>query len=202
MKQFYEGTDGKTKQISSQKQRQMYENQIQYFEIELKAIGENKDSNFLIIVRDLTSVIRSQQKLSDKMYQDAIESNYSHEQMTPLNCILANSKIVLKRFRENFELLEEYYKVIQDPEGAKKMKIRGDETLKILRAIEQSGQAMWFYNQNQIQRMKIRKDEFISKSTFARSPDQHIQKVVHPFEPQINSREIKIYFARKRELKF
>jgi hypothetical protein len=56
--------------------------------------------------------------------------------MTPLNCILANSKIVLKRFKENFELLEEYYKVIQDPEGAKKMKIRGDETLKILRAIE------------------------------------------------------------------
>lgn len=34
---------------------------------------------YLIMVRDLTSVIKSQQKLSDKMYQDAIESNYSHE---------------------------------------------------------------------------------------------------------------------------
>jgi hypothetical protein len=29
--------------------------------------------------------------MSNKAYQDAIENNYSHEQMTPLNSILANS---------------------------------------------------------------------------------------------------------------
>lgn len=28
------------------------------------------------------------------MYQEAIEANYSHEQMTPLNCIIGQSKIV------------------------------------------------------------------------------------------------------------
>ena len=38
------------------------------------------------------------------MYRDAIEANYSHEQMTPLNCILANSDIVLRRV----------YKMIQE----------------------------------------------------------------------------------------
>jgi hypothetical protein len=32
--------------------------------------------------------------MSDMMYQEAIEANFSHEQMTPLNCILGNSKIV------------------------------------------------------------------------------------------------------------
>ena len=29
--------------------------------------------------------------MCDKMYQDAIETNYSHEQMTPLNSIINNS---------------------------------------------------------------------------------------------------------------
>jgi hypothetical protein len=103
--------------------------------------------------------------------------------MTPLNCILANSKIVYKRFKENFELLEKYFLMIGDLEGAKKMQIRGEETLKILKAIEQSGQAMWFYNQNQIQRMKIKKNEFKSKNNLSKGADQHIMKVIYPFEP-------------------
>ena len=42
------------------------------------------------------------------MYQDAIEANYSHEQMTPLNSILANSKIVIKRVEDLIEFHEEY----------------------------------------------------------------------------------------------
>ena len=45
-------------------------------------------------------MIKGQQKLSDDMYQDAIEQNYSHEQMTPLNLILANSRVLVSRFRE------------------------------------------------------------------------------------------------------
>ena len=40
------------------------------------------------------------------MYLDAIESNYSHEQMTPLNSILANSKIVYKRFVDSMKFQE------------------------------------------------------------------------------------------------
>lgn len=53
-----------------------------------------------VMIRDITNIVKSQQKLSDEMYQDAIEQNYSHEQMTPLNIILANSKIAVKRFIE------------------------------------------------------------------------------------------------------
>ena len=53
------------------------------------------------------------------MYQDAIESNYSHEQMTPLNCILAQSKIVSKRYLEAHKHLKEYFKLIKDENGLK-----------------------------------------------------------------------------------
>ena len=31
------------------------------------------------MIRDITNIVKSQQKLSDEMYQDAIEQNYSHE---------------------------------------------------------------------------------------------------------------------------
>ena len=41
--------------------------------------------------------------MSDKMYQDAIEANFSHEQMTPLNCIINNSKIIEKNLIESRE---------------------------------------------------------------------------------------------------
>ena len=59
---------------------------------------DQKQKLTLLIIKDVTQILRNQQKLSDKMYLDAIEANYSHEQMTPLNGILANSKIVYKNF--------------------------------------------------------------------------------------------------------
>jgi len=57
--------------------------------------------------------------------------------MTPLNCILANSRIVYRRFSE-----------LTDPfEQDKQVKVKNEETLKIIKAIQQSGQSMWYYNQ-------------------------------------------------------
>ena len=41
----------------------------------------------------MTDIIEQQQAHSDKIYLEAIELNFSHEQMTPLNSIIANSKI-------------------------------------------------------------------------------------------------------------
>ena len=49
-------------------------------------------------IKNISSLIKNQQRMSDKIYQDAIEANFSHEQMNPLNSILANSNIVYKRF--------------------------------------------------------------------------------------------------------
>jgi hypothetical protein len=136
---------------------------------------------YLIMVKDLTNIIKSQQKVSDDMYQDAIESNYSHEQMTPLNCILAQSKIVAKRYMEALKIILEYFRQRNDEQGLKQAEFNGMETLGILRAIEQSGQAMWFYNTNQIQRMKIKKNEFKQQIKTAKNPDEHISKVIYPF---------------------
>jgi hypothetical protein len=50
-----------------------------------------------IFVRDITNIMHIQQESSDRKYQDAMEANYSHEQMTPLNCILNNAKMLLSK---------------------------------------------------------------------------------------------------------
>ena len=55
---------------------------------------------FDFFLRDVSEVVKLQQDLSNLLYQDAIETNYSHEQMTPLNCILNNSKVILAKIKE------------------------------------------------------------------------------------------------------
>jgi hypothetical protein len=46
-----------------------------YYELEIEVC----DDQIQVCIRDITQIVRAQQKLSDKMYQDAIEANYSHE---------------------------------------------------------------------------------------------------------------------------
>jgi hypothetical protein len=75
--------------------------------------------------------------MSADKYIDAIEMNYSHEQMNPLNCILGNSKIVLKRFMQITKQLDSTDKVEYN-----------EETIKILNSINFAGQIMWYYNLN------------------------------------------------------
>ena len=53
----------------------MDEDQI-YFEFEVSFLDPHR---IILFVREITQIVRSQQKLSDKMYQDAVEANYSHE---------------------------------------------------------------------------------------------------------------------------
>ena len=43
-------------------------------------------------------MILLQQQESDMMYLKSFELNYSHEQLTPLNSILTNSKIAFRRY--------------------------------------------------------------------------------------------------------
>jgi hypothetical protein len=50
------------------------------------------------------------------MYQDAIEQNYSHEQMTPLNIILSSSSIIIQRFIELQKFVLEYFKLKRNEE--------------------------------------------------------------------------------------
>ena len=74
------------------------------------------------------------------MYQDAIEKNYSHEQMTPLNCINQSSKLVSKSFQM---LISKF-----GNKTNKEFERQNRETFSFIQAIKDSGKLMWFYNQN------------------------------------------------------
>ena len=82
-------------------------NNIRYHEIYMQRIQlpdatlqDAKSTFFQLKIRNITSLIRSQQKHCNQMYQDAIEANFSHEQMNPLNTILNNSKLVINLLKQ------------------------------------------------------------------------------------------------------
>lgn len=60
---------------------------------------------------------------------------------------------------------------------------------------------MNFYNQNQIQILKIKKNEFELKQSWEMFPEVHIEKVIYPFVHQILSQEIKVYLARETDFR-
>ena len=49
-----------------------------------------------IYVKDISEIVINQQKASDELYKDSVLSNYSHEQLTPLNSFLNNSRTLLQ----------------------------------------------------------------------------------------------------------
>ena len=57
---------------------------------------------------------------------------------------------------------------------------------------------MWYYNQNQITRMKIDKSEFKMKQTKTKYPEEFIQKVIYQFEPNCQSKSQRVFTMRKR----
>lgn len=58
------------------------------------------DENLVMLnIREISNFVKNLQKTNDNIYLDAIEANYSHESMTPLNSIIANTKIVQKRLK-------------------------------------------------------------------------------------------------------
>ncbi len=50
--------------------------------------------------------------------------------------------------------------------------------------------------------MKIKKNEFQHRKTFTRNLEEYIERVINPFEPQILSRNLKIFIAKKRNFNF
>ena len=74
------------------------------------------------------------------------------------------------------------------------------DSIRFLQAIQQSGWIMYYYNLNQIQRMKIRKNEFKVTPTGTTQPDDHIFQVTLPFIPQILSTQLTVYFSMQNLL--
>jgi signal transduction histidine kinase len=49
-----------------------------------------------IYAKDISEIVINQQRASDELYKDSVLSNYSHEQLTPLNSFLNNSRTLLQ----------------------------------------------------------------------------------------------------------
>ena len=64
-----------------------------------------------------------------------------------------------------------------------------------MKAIKQSGRILWYFNQNQIHRMKGRKNELQIKPTKETDVYKHIRNVVQPFEQQIKSQKLTVLTA-------
>ena len=62
--------------------------------------------------------------------------------MTPLNIILASAKMVFKRHKEYRVILETHF----EQAGNNRKLTAVKDTSKIIQAIDQSGEGMYFYN--------------------------------------------------------
>jgi hypothetical protein len=85
-----------------------------YFEFEFKHIDTVDNGHSLLIVRDITEQLKSQQLLQESDYKSAIESNYSHEQMTPLNIINTSSEYLSSVFAANIEASQRILEQMKD----------------------------------------------------------------------------------------
>lgn len=72
---------------------------------------------FLLNIKDVTHLVKSQQRLSDSIYQEAIESNFSNQQMTPLTVLRGSPKMinekVMAMFKRNQLFLHQLKNYIQ-----------------------------------------------------------------------------------------
>jgi signal transduction histidine kinase len=64
-----------------------------------------KDFEGLIFlnIKDITSIIKGLQKINDQVCLTAIENNFSHELMTPLNPIVSSSSMLKSRLLAAFK---------------------------------------------------------------------------------------------------
>ena len=85
-----------------------------FFEFEIQQIKDFSNNNIfqneltLLEIKDVSQIVNFQMKLSDMIYQEAIENNFSHEQMTPLNLLKANSSIIKSKVYNMFVQKEKY----------------------------------------------------------------------------------------------
>ena len=74
------------------------EENIRYYEFDIrqKDVKEEPSENeyqrnlIYLSIKDITELIKNLEKIKDQVYYNAIENNFSHELMTPLNPIMAS----------------------------------------------------------------------------------------------------------------
>jgi hypothetical protein len=69
---------------------------------------------YLISVKDISPFVKLHQDSIHSMYKDAILSNYSHEQLTPLNCILNNAMLLIEHLTKIKKRLTDFQTTLSD----------------------------------------------------------------------------------------
>lgn len=150
----------------------------------------------LVIIKDISHFLQAHLKLIDKMYQDAVEANFSHEYMTPLNSIIGNTNMT----RSNLKMIYKQVGLIGNSspnaaEAAIKILENYEFNMDLIRNVQESAILMLFHNKNQINRMKISKNEFAEKRTCIKFPELMIEKVMFPFIASMKNKGIKAFVA-------
>jgi hypothetical protein len=99
---------------------------------------------------DITEMLSLQRNATHYMYRSAIENNYSHEQMTPLNLIQTHSTNLLHLINAITTQLN------SNPEALKLLK----KSFILTKELNQCSRAAYFYNMIQITKMKINNGTF------------------------------------------
>jgi hypothetical protein len=82
--------------------------------------------------------VKNQKKFFDKTYQDAIENNYSHEQMTPLNPIMNFAPVVKKSI---INLYAQLTKMQKNSTSTTNQMVEGFDVLDLSRIIHSQKEA-------------------------------------------------------------
>lgn len=150
-------------------------------------------------MKDTTDLVTFQKHLMNNLYLEAIEQNYSHEQITPLITILGNSKIVYNKLIKICLYLDDKCK--HEPKY-RRQKQQNQQTFKFLKTIAMQGQIMMFHNKAVIEQMKIRKRQAVIHSEFQINIEQKVHKVIEPFELMISQKEIEVFIQRANPFSF
>ena len=165
---------------------------IEYFEIQIRKVAipglQQPIHCMQFAINNITTLIKNQQKLSDDIYQDAIEANFSHEQMNPLNNIIQNASTV--------------HSTVTDLFGYDSNNDRLNNVLKLVKAINDSSTVMLLFSKNQIQRMKAKQGKYQSMPFSISDLQKKIQKVLNPFEMQVVKQQAKVLFANLIETEY
>lgn len=75
----------------------------------------------MISVKDISNFVKLQQESIHSMYKDAVLSNYSHEQLTPLNSILNNAMFLIEQLAKIKKRLNDFKQNLSIKPDAKKI---------------------------------------------------------------------------------
>lgn len=137
----------------------------------------SNSSKFDIFLSDISDVL----KLQSSIYHGLIESNFSHEAMTPLNLMINHSETLMNKINSADRSFRQWFDLSKE--------------------INQSARGLHFFNLIQITKMKIRADKNILRKNFRRGLEKVVKRVLSVFETQIQRKNIDVKIIEDQDIK-